>query len=105
MEQKTVILLLTMLAGMWKAAAVDDPPVEVTTPHGRLRGIRRQVSGSGYVDTFLSIPYARPPVGRYQPAYVHCSCLAFLFLQVFVKVSVCFEHFSIILFKEENTSC
>ncbi|XP_025109773.1 acetylcholinesterase-like [Pomacea canaliculata] len=59
-----------LIVGVLGAAAED---VVVTTTLGRLRGSRVSTGPSTYLDTFLGVPFAKPPVGslrfaRTQPA-------------------------------------
>lgn len=54
-------LSVLLLAGVaWGSLAED---VVVRTRLGEVRGSRVSTGPSEYVDVFLGIPYARPPVG------------------------------------------
>ena len=78
---QSCVCVLAVLLGLSTAMTSADSgqPVEVTTPYGDLRGIRTPFSSINndvhcatschinddlYVDKFLAIPYAKPPVGE-----------------------------------------
>ena len=54
-------LLLVLLFTLCPSLASGRDLV-VKTNYGRVRGLRENVNGK-YVDSFLGIPYAKPPVG------------------------------------------
>nr|XP_060635748.1 acetylcholinesterase [Anolis sagrei ordinatus] len=56
------LLLLLFLCGLLPAWARADE-LTVSTPSGRLRGVRVPVL-EGHVSAFLGVPFAEPPVGR-----------------------------------------
>ncbi|PVD23332.1 hypothetical protein C0Q70_16600 [Pomacea canaliculata] len=55
-----MLRVLTVLAALTSVLAED---VVVTTRLGQVRGSRVRTRPSTYVDSFLSLPYAKPPVG------------------------------------------
>ena len=52
-----LLLLLTLCASL-----ANGRDLVVKTNYGRVRGLRENVNGK-YVDSFLGIPFAKPPVG------------------------------------------
>ena len=54
--------LLSVLTAVVSVATAGD--VVVRTPNGSLRGTRTAIGHDFYVDTFLRIPFAQPPVGK-----------------------------------------
>ena len=56
-----LFLLLLLLVGACPSSSHGRDLV-VKTNYGRVRGMRENVNGK-YVDSFLGIPFAKPPVG------------------------------------------
>ncbi|KAK7482270.1 hypothetical protein BaRGS_00026513 [Batillaria attramentaria] len=62
LKMATVVLaLLFLLAPV--SCVRGQPTVIKCIPDGALRGSRSQLGDNSYVDAFLNIPYARPPIG------------------------------------------
>ena len=64
-------------------SAVTGESVVVDTRYGALRGTRKTTGPDSYVDQFLSIPFARPPVGKI-PAVVCLESSLYHVIFVFV---------------------
>lgn len=58
----SVVSPLMMVLGVVVVAA--DQTVVVRTMYGDVRGLRTRINHHMHVDTFLNIPYAKPPVGE-----------------------------------------
>ncbi|XP_054646594.1 neuroligin-1 isoform X1 [Dunckerocampus dactyliophorus] len=65
-----VLLLLSHMCAV-EADKLDDNDLVVTTPNGKLRGIKKELNNDilGPVVQFLGVPFAAPPTGprRFQP--------------------------------------
>ena len=66
---RSVCTVVCVLIAVWD---VTGESVVVNTRYGTLRGTRTRIGHESYVDKFLKIPYAKPPLGT---RVCVCACV------------------------------